>query len=62
VRIMQLVIENPVLITASSLVALVSMAFGIIGIIACACCKDVESKMNNTVITTTPEFDSVSSS
>lgn len=28
---------------------MVSMAFGIVGIIACLCCKDVEHKMTNTV-------------
>lgn len=31
------------------MVAYTSMAFGIIGIIACACCKDVDSKMNNKI-------------
>ncbi|PGH19675.1 hypothetical protein AJ80_03830 [Polytolypa hystricis UAMH7299] len=30
-------------------VALVSMAFGIIGIVACLCCKDVEPKMTNKI-------------
>ncbi|KAI9741405.1 MAG: peroxiredoxin prx5 [Cirrosporium novae-zelandiae] len=30
-------------------VALVSMAFGIVGIIACLCCKDVDKKMNNKI-------------
>ncbi|KAK1139427.1 peroxiredoxin prx5 [Aspergillus melleus] len=30
-------------------VAMVSMAFGIVGIIACLCCKDVEHKMTNTI-------------
>lgn len=28
-------------------VAMVSMAFGIVGLIACACCKDVDHKMTN---------------
>lgn len=28
---------------------MVSMAFGIIGLIACACCKDVDSKMNQQI-------------
>lgn len=28
---------------------MVSMAFGIIGLIACACCKDVDHKMNNQI-------------
>lgn len=32
-----------------SLVAMVSLAFGILGIIACALCKDVDSKMNNKI-------------
>jgi len=31
------------------LVALTSMGFGIVGIIACLCCKDVDAKMNNQV-------------
>jgi hypothetical protein len=31
-------------------VAYASLAFGIVGIIACACCKDVDSKMDNKVI------------
>jgi hypothetical protein len=31
------------------LVALSSIAFGGVGIIACACCKDVEKKMNNKI-------------
>ncbi|CAK4033716.1 Major facilitator superfamily domain, general substrate transporter [Lecanosticta acicola] len=30
-------------------VAMVSMAFGIVGLIACACCKDVDHKMNNQI-------------
>ena len=30
-------------------VAYASLAFGIIGIIACACCKDVDHKMNNKI-------------
>lgn len=30
-------------------VSLASMAFGIVGIIACLCCKDVDSKMTNKV-------------
>ncbi|KAE8146588.1 MFS general substrate transporter [Aspergillus avenaceus] len=30
-------------------VAMVSMAFGIVGIIACLCCKDVDPKMTNTI-------------
>ncbi|KAL2014360.1 hypothetical protein VTN00DRAFT_1885 [Thermoascus crustaceus] len=30
-------------------VAMVSMAFGIFGIIACACCKDVDHKMTNKI-------------
>lgn len=37
------------LITCDRMVAYTSMAFGIIGIIACACCKDVDSKMNNKI-------------
>jgi hypothetical protein len=41
--------ETLILTEVSSLVALVSMAFGIVGIIACACCKDVDKKMNNKV-------------
>ena len=28
---------------------MVSLAFGIVGIIACALCKDVDSKMNNKI-------------
>lgn len=32
-----------------SVVAMVSMAFGIVGIIACLCCKNVDYKMNNKV-------------
>lgn len=32
-----------------SVVAMVSMAFGIIGLIACACCKDVDHRMNNQI-------------
>lgn len=32
-----------------SVVAMVSMAFGIVGIIACLCCKDVDYKMTNKV-------------
>ncbi|KAI9878049.1 MAG: peroxiredoxin prx5 [Pleopsidium flavum] len=31
------------------MVAFTSLAFGIIGIIACACCKDVDSKMTNKI-------------
>ncbi|PGH04289.1 hypothetical protein AJ79_07136 [Helicocarpus griseus UAMH5409] len=31
------------------LVALASMAFGIVGILACLCCKDVNSKMTNKI-------------
>jgi|TARA_R110002003_G_scaffold30_5_gene1849 hypothetical protein len=31
------------------LVAFASLAFGIVGIIACLCCKDVDKKMNNKV-------------
>jgi hypothetical protein len=34
-----------------SIVAMVSLAFGIVGIIACALCKDVDSKMTNKVPT-----------
>lgn len=30
-------------------VAMVSMAFGIVGIIACLCCKDVDHKMTNKI-------------
>ena len=30
-------------------VAYASLAFGIIGIMACACCKDVDHKMNNMI-------------
>ncbi|KAJ5698367.1 hypothetical protein N7462_000372 [Penicillium macrosclerotiorum] len=30
-------------------VAMTSMAFGIVGLIACLCCKDVDSKMNNKI-------------
>ncbi|KAI5361423.1 Putative major facilitator transporter Str1/Tri12 [Septoria linicola] len=30
-------------------VAMVSMAFGIVGLIACACCKDVDHRMNNQI-------------
>ena len=30
-------------------VAYASLAFGIVGIIACACCKDVDHKMNNKI-------------
>jgi hypothetical protein len=32
-----------------SVVAMVSMAFGILGLAACLCCKDVDSKMTNKV-------------
>ena len=32
-----------------SVVAMVSMAFGIVGLIACLCCKDVDYKMTNKV-------------
>ena len=32
-----------------SVVAMVSMAFGILGIAACLYCKDVDDKMNNKV-------------
>lgn len=28
---------------------MVSMAFGIVGLAACLCCKDVDSKMTNKV-------------
>jgi hypothetical protein len=31
------------------MVAFTSLAFGIVGIIACLCCKDVEKKMNNKI-------------
>jgi hypothetical protein len=31
------------------LVAFTSLAFGGVGLIACLCCKDVNSKMNNTI-------------
>lgn len=34
-----------------SVVAMVSMAFGIVGLIACICCKDVDHKMTNKVRT-----------
>jgi formate/nitrite transporter FocA (FNT family) len=34
---------------SSSVVAMVSMAFGILGLAACLCCKDVDSKMTNKV-------------
>jgi hypothetical protein len=44
--------SSPRLTGAFSVVALVSMAFGIIGIIACACCKDVDKKMNSKVCIT----------
>ena len=30
-------------------VAMTSMAFGIVGLIACACCKDVDHRMNNQI-------------
>lgn len=30
-------------------VVMVSMAFGIVGLIACACCKDVDHKMTNQI-------------
>ena len=33
------------------MVAYTSLAFGVVGIIACACCKDVDSKMTNKVCT-----------
>lgn len=29
--------------------ALISLAFGIIGIIACLCCRDIEPKMDNRI-------------
>lgn len=32
-----------------SIVAMVSFAFGVVGIIACALCKDVDHKMTNKV-------------
>ena len=31
------------------LIALTSLGFGIVGIIACLCCKDVDAKMNETI-------------
>jgi len=31
------------------MVAYTSLAFGVVGIIASACCKDVDAKMNNKV-------------
>jgi len=31
------------------MVAFASLAFGLVGVIACACCKDVDKKMNNKV-------------
>jgi hypothetical protein len=31
------------------MVAYTSLGFGIVGLIACLCCKDVNSKMNNTI-------------
>lgn len=34
---------------SSSVVAMVSMAFGILGLAACLFCKDVDSKMTNKV-------------
>ena len=37
------------LMVSSSVVAMVSMAFGILGLAACLCCKDVDSKMTNKV-------------
>ena len=36
------------------LLAFASLAFGIVGIIACLCCKDVDKKMNNKVRETCP--------
>lgn len=33
----------------SSLVAYTSLAFGIVALIASACCKDVESRMTNNI-------------
>lgn len=33
---------------------MVSMAFGIVGIIACLCCKDVDYKMTNKVCVPLP--------
>lgn len=33
------------------MVAYTSLAFGLVGLIACLCCKDVNSKMNNTIET-----------
>lgn len=34
---------------SGSVVAMVSMAFGILGLGACLCCKDVDAKMTNKV-------------
>ncbi len=31
------------------MVAYTSLGFGLVGLIACLCCKDVNSKMNNTI-------------
>jgi hypothetical protein len=41
--------EVQFLIISPSVVAMVSMAFGIVGLGACLCCKDVDSKMTNKV-------------
>jgi len=58
-RAIEFVLECMFLTAAYRLVALVSMAFGIVGIIACACCKDVDKKMNNKVYIATPDIDFV---
>lgn len=37
------------MLTKLSVVAMVSLAFGVVGIVACALCKDVDHKMTNKV-------------
>ena len=39
-----------------SMVAMTSLAFGIVGLIACACCKDVDKKMNEKVLSIPPSY------
>jgi hypothetical protein len=37
------------MLTSNSMVCMTSLAFGIVGLICCALCKDVDRKMNNKV-------------
>lgn len=41
--------EMRLLINLNRVTAYTSLAFGVVGIVACLCCKDIEPKMTNKI-------------